>query len=347
MVLEPYAVIATIVSAISVASLIILMILLHKAKLNGYTLIIWSLALSTLIYTCSFFWLFTYRTDGGDGPFLYFNVFGDALQSCWTVFLSFALFRITSSLENVRITVEYPYYLALDIFVGLFFLIFLSAECGALCTKASYAYTTFYWYRMITVIISFALYAFANYYKSRLHIHVTSGKITQFQADGIKQLVTRMRSYNLVQAVMRVGTIWFNYNQVSIRYEPAHYLDVCTAPSCGLGYFLVYLYVQPGATAALIRLFGIQCKSQNKEFDDDSSTTDNSNLNRESIVDIIDEEELIDKLPTRTVSGRITSMRFISRMDAAAAVSATTADIEMRENPITSSSEADTKDNNN
>jgi len=118
------------------------------------------------------------------------------------------------------------------------------------------------------------------------------------------------------------GTV--NYNQLSIDYEPAHYLDVSTAPSCGLGYLLVYLYVQPGATAALLRLFGIQLKSQN---DDDNSTADNSHLNRESIIDIIDEEELVDKLPMRTVSGRVTSMRYVPR-------ATESADIEMRENPI-------------
>jgi hypothetical protein len=259
-----FTIIAGTIAAISCIALLILLSLIRKARMNGFIIIIRALAISTLIYELCFFFGFTFGSGGGHGAYIFVNVFGDSLQAIWTVILLLTLFRTVFFLQTVNILREYPYYCAIDFAFGCFFLIFLGVTAGPNPTKSCLGYRVFYWFRASALFINLFLYFACALLVFSLPHQVRLGKLTEFQANGVRTLVFRMRYYGLVQIIMRIGTLWYNYNANTLNNPVAHYFDVLTAPSCGLGYLFVYLYMQPEAVHHFYQIYlpGIKYESR-------------------------------------------------------------------------------------
>jgi hypothetical protein len=118
--------------------------------------------------------------------------------------------------------------------------------------KISILYMNFY-IRLISIFLNFFCYAYTAFLVHRL---VGEGKqsnsMGKDQNEAILSLVSRLKYYPLVQAIARSGPSLdraingvtdLNTDDVS----PIKIYNAVTVPSAGLGYFLVYLLMQPQA----------------------------------------------------------------------------------------------------
>jgi hypothetical protein len=146
-------------------------------------------------------------------------------------------------------------------------------------------------------------YGITSLLVSHLITKVKSGALTIVQAEAITVLVGRMKYYSVVQIFLITGACWNGYNLATTNSVASNYAYFLTAPACGIGYFLVFLYMQPlalkicGKLLTTIPIIGYLFQTREKEetIDDflesgSPGRDSNSALRPSGINDLTDEE---------------------------------------------------------
>lgn len=234
------------IAGISILCLLMMLKLIFKSRKNGFIVLLRGLAVASLIFSSSYFvQLAGGNNTCGEGPYLYLALLGDGMQAGWTFFITFNLFRIVMFLQSVNIMGEYPYYLVLDCSVAVAFVIALGASGGHHPTKDEAAFHAFYWFRLTVITANFCMFLCCAITVRNMQHSVTVGKLTQYQVDGIKFIVFRLRFYGLAQLISRLGAFWYDFSEATLHSTSARYFNAFLGPSSGWMYFLVFLTMQP------------------------------------------------------------------------------------------------------
>lgn len=98
---------------------------------------------------------------------------------------------------------------------------------------------------MFSVVFNIVCYLVTALLVSSLVKKVATGQLTTVQAEAISVLVGRMKYYSVIQIFLISGACWHGFNETTMSSYAARYAYFITAPACGIGYFLVFLYMQP------------------------------------------------------------------------------------------------------
>lgn len=305
---------APIIGVIAFLCSITTIYLIRKMKLNGFLLILLSLSVCQMVYDIAFLFLIGGHDDWYLSMFLLFDLAGELSVAIWTVLLSIIMFRIVYTLKTVNIYREYPVYLTTAITVPLVLDILALSLHRLDVDPLSTAYRIYYWMRLIAVIVNIVLFIITNIIVLRLYKRVEAGILTVTQAECIRILVQRMRWYSVVQILLRVGPSWYENNSQTLQSAPARIVYFFTAPATGIGYFLVFLVMQPGATHILIDKINTFFPFFNKYLPNNEVTdTDDreSYYLRETMESVWDETELMGGLELADLQrSRANSRRF-------------------------------------
>jgi hypothetical protein len=238
-------VVEIIFATISILCGLMMLMLIQKSRQNGFIMILRGLTVASIIYCSGFYFTMYDDDDGGGGPFLYLTVFGDILMAGWTFILSVNLFRMVFFLQSPNMAVEIIYYRIANFSVSLCFMVALGVTQGGHARKTNSSYYAFYWFRLSIIVINLSLYSICAIGLYRLPVRVHRQEVSQHQADGIAFVVNRLRYYCLAQVIVRIGALWFEYNENTMRDSHAHYFDAFLGPSSGFWYFVIFLSMQP------------------------------------------------------------------------------------------------------
>lgn len=252
--LSPFIIILIVLSTISSVFVIFQLSLMRKLPFNGFAIIICSLAVSTLIYNISFYFHFEQSQSWGEAIALLVEMFGDLSMGVWTNIISITLFRIVFTLSNVNILKELWIYILLNISLSLGITIYCASDGGLDLTPTSSSFRIYYFIRTTQVLINLFLYAITYWKVNHLSTEVNLGKLTASQAEAVSALIGRMRYYGVVQISTRFFASCYALNTSTRAVVGLHYAAVLTSPLCGIGYFFVYVYLQPVLKSELGKL---------------------------------------------------------------------------------------------
>jgi hypothetical protein len=241
------------IAAVSSACMAILIAILRKVRWNGFIVLIFCLAVCTLVRCSSYF--FKLIPSCGEGLYLIIDMISDIQSGIWTNFISLTLLRMVYTLKTVNIVAEMPYYLVINFIIPFSVGIYSLAAFGLTSDRFRVSFRIFYWIRFAIITVNVCCYVVSIYLALRLSVQVKANKLTQSQADAICMLVFRMQSFAVAQVVTRAGSMWQQWNRDSYDYPPAEWLASLTSPACGIAYFIVFLYIQPTVRMKIVELF--------------------------------------------------------------------------------------------
>lgn len=252
--LTPFSTIQIVITSISSIFVIFQLHLMKKLPFNGFAILIFSLAISTLIYNVSFYFRLDTTQSWGEAVSLLVEVFGDLSMGVWTNIISVTLFRIVFTLSNVNILKELKFYVFVNIVVSFTVMMYAALTAGLSLKPTSYAFRIYYYIRSTQVMVNLLLYAVTYWKVNHLSKEVAIGKLTESQAEAVSILIGRMRYYGIVQITTRFFATLFALNKSTRQSVGLHYAAAVTSPLCGIAYFFVYVYLQPVLKAELDKI---------------------------------------------------------------------------------------------
>jgi hypothetical protein len=234
-----------------------------------------------------------------------FRTFGGISTSLWTNLVSYVVYYtvykckvydITKNFKLLRSIVLIPS-ITLMIFTSLSFINTSDDNNFIEMLNLSYAII-----RIISISINMFIYVYLSYY----FYHRDRGvAIEDVNKDSVRNLVNQIKYYPIIQVVSRIMVFWyeFYYNHnykynlnFSLLQKISLILYVISLPSAGIGYFLIFIKVSPGAISFLkSKLFKIEeinetqnetiiINELNKQLiDEDNDVYNNSYNNNNSI----------------------------------------------------------------
>lgn len=137
-----------------------------------------------------------------------------------------------------------------------------------------YSTRAYYYLRLISIFYNFGI-GFIGYY---LVSKITKKTNITVQEEAIKTLAVRMLYYPLVQALGRSGAAWYEF-QYGFNFDPDSvsrlqfvaqlYVAIIT-PAASVGYFYLFITMQPKAYEIFISWFGCRADTDNQEKVNDS-----------------------------------------------------------------------------
>jgi hypothetical protein len=194
------------IAAVSFLCTILLLLILRKMRWNGFIILIFALAVCTLIRSFSYFFLLI--PDYGLGLFLFIEMISDIQSGLWTNIISMTLLRMVFTLKTVNILKEVPFYIFVNILLPFSVGIYQLASFGLSANSSDLSNRIFYWMRATIIVFNLITYSFSIFFATKLDCRVPNKELTQQQADAIKLLVFRMQAYPLAQVIMRIGPMW-------------------------------------------------------------------------------------------------------------------------------------------
>lgn len=249
---DDYMIIEVVLAIISTITTIWQFYLIKHMPINGFMILICSLAAATFMHDIGFFFMF--NQDWGEEFCSLFTLGTSCAVGVWTNIMSLTLYRIVHTLESVNIAKEFPYYLIFSMILVLPWGIYSLGAYGATTDYMSFGFRAYYCILFGEIILNFICYASTVIQTNHLYLKVQKQQLSQKQADYITAIVGRMKWYGIAQIFSRIGTIWYYFNSdTSNNSTEAHYLYAILGPICGILYFLVFLHVQPSARIQIIR----------------------------------------------------------------------------------------------
>lgn len=111
--------------------------------------------------------------------------------------------------------------------------------------------TIYYWTRIGSILFNIVAYITISY-------EINQRFSQKGDLDPVNVLATRMKYYPVAQVISRLGVAWYEAvyghgyyysNDMSLQEKTALFLYVSTLPLAGVGYFLIFIHISPGAMA--------------------------------------------------------------------------------------------------
>ncbi len=188
---------------------------------------------------------------------IFFTTFAGTATSLWTNIISFILYSIVQNLHSFDV---YGY------FKIFFFSIMIPSIALAILDVVYYdnapIYNVlknfYYWLRIASIVFNIIVHGMISFKLSRMGFSEETKR-----QDPVRVLASRLKYYPIVQVVTRVGAAWYEAaygfdtqtfdDKMGVKQQVSLYFYAICVPSAGLGYFLVFLWVQPRALALLKR----------------------------------------------------------------------------------------------
>jgi hypothetical protein len=251
--------ILVICSAISaLCSILTLWVIYRLQKLNGYIFVIINLTVSQLFYDISILMVpskgrtieviyVTIRSICGLSTTFWTNVISSVIL--YTVYHR-KVYNVNSHKGIISLLVIIPA-VVIGGTIGLSFSIDDTSE----------AFTTtsdiYYWIRIGSIVFNMIIYVIL----SAMLFRRNRGSTPQEKAkDPVRVIANRMKYYPIVQVITRLGVAWYEYKyghnysyspDISTSEKIALFLYVTTLPAAGLGYFVIFMSMSPGAWTTL------------------------------------------------------------------------------------------------
>ena len=220
-------------------------LILFLNKKNGYVLLIFSLCFSEIIYNCGFILSFYHHDLICHIRYSLFFIGGLAV-SMWINIICGIVLYILYTLKTFDIYKYYPYFIIYAWIIPILTALFnfnseFNWHCGDEMNDVSYGIGITYSYtRLILVLINVIIYIFI-YYKVK---NITNGDCMTNRA--VVNVATRMKYYALIHILFRILPTYTDIIQPNSYYILVYISSILT-PSTGIGYFIIFLYMHPGA----------------------------------------------------------------------------------------------------
>ena len=223
-------------------------------KRNGYVLLISSLCCSELIYDiscCLSFshaaWLCKLKNAG-----IFVGGFGVSL---WSLIIAAVVLYMVTYLKPVRIADMYPVFFLCAV-IAPFILAFYDFDhefelhCSGGLNKESWDIGQLYTYgRIACALMSIVVYALMTYKINQMH-----KRVPEASSSSIEALCARMKYYVLVQLFIRAVPTYTQVIRPNSPFALQLISSIC-APLSGLGYFMVFMFIHPGAALLFLSYF--------------------------------------------------------------------------------------------
>lgn len=250
------------VTIISLICSILNIWLIYDMKLwSGYLLLVLSLALCQVTYDISFMlWPCYYQNLDCQIAMNVFSDFGGFSATLWTNVMSFVFLSVVVYFRSFDILKHYSKILVVVLSLtiaytvaNIYEFIYSSSTDD---TRTGYGITNwvYYYYRMASIVFNFGVYIY-SVIRLRRFLEVANYN------DPIRQLIYRFQFYPLCQATSRLGFAWYEMQYGFLFSVPpqgeeptrsaALMISVILGPLAGVGYFIIFLLVQPNAYSHL------------------------------------------------------------------------------------------------
>ncbi len=241
---------------ISLVSTVVTLVLIFDMKRwNAYMLLIFNLTFCQFFYDLAFFFLITYTQRASQLALAFLTTFGGVSVTLWTNVISFILCSIVLNLQSFNV---YGYFKIF--FIAIMVPSLALAVLNIIFYDPSFEHSIltnfYYWLRIGSIVFNIAVHALISVKLSRMGFDKNSRK-----QDPVRVLASRLKYYPIVQIVTRVGAAWYEAaygyntesfdNNMNATQKTSFLLYAVCVPSAGLGYFLIFLLVQPKALAVL------------------------------------------------------------------------------------------------
>ncbi len=257
---------------ISFVSTLTTLFLIHDMKRwNGYLLLIYNMTICQMFYDLSFFLVPFYDSSNQVVNVITFLTAAAGLAvAFWTNIISVVLYVIVQYLQSFQIDKYFMTFFCSIVFTSLLFAFF---DTFYLHDKEAHRvlFNVYFWTRVASILFNITIQGLISY---KLHLmgfsstpkqqhHPSSSSYSVASAasaaakDPIRVLSSRLKYYPIVQIITRSGAMWYQlqygdrWNNVGDTGAFMQILSLCfysvCLPSAGLGYFIVFLIVQPSA----------------------------------------------------------------------------------------------------
>lgn len=244
-------------------SIATVIIIYRMGRQNSLMLLIYILSVSQAFYDISIIMI----TGSSNEIFITYNairtLMGIATTLC-TNMISFVILYAVYYLQVINVSKN---------LITVFSIIFLPSLIIALVEISSavtnqiilnnWITSFYYWFRIASICLNILIY-----FIMRLKIY-RQNKTSTVDSDPIKALAFRMAYYPIVQVICRIGAAWYEFSygyaqsfgdtsMMPALQQASLVLYTLTLPSAGLGYFIVFILVTPGAMDELLKLLCIR-----------------------------------------------------------------------------------------
>jgi hypothetical protein len=259
----------TVATASNLCSLLTLWIIYKCQRWNAYVQIILSMTVSQLLYDTSFYFLL----NGSDTSFYiqeFLSSFAGAATTLWTNVMSGVVLYLVTTRKSMDIESMYVYFFSGIVVVSL---LLATMTCVYLTDsiQRDYAYGFYMVFRGLSICFNIISYLFIS---RNLNEIGSSSRYASTRAP-LQTLAARMKYYPIVQILSRA---WPTYYEVTYGFSKLHnkvyatnnaleiaslYLFAIFLPIAGIGYFIVFLAMQPLAWYNLKFMFGCAKPTKN------------------------------------------------------------------------------------
>lgn len=238
-----------------ICTIVTLWLIYDMKRRNGYLLLINSLTTSQLIYDLAFVFLPFYSNEICLDMLTFMCTFAGMAVTLWTNVISLVLYNIVRNLRSFDI---YSYY---HKFAAAIFIPSLILACLVVGYYGQQPYfgvfnEIYYWIRIASILFNVLIHGLISYKLSKMGYRERG--VVGGQDDPVRVLASRIKYYPVVQIVARAGAAWyeFAYGFETDSYSRKHmgttqtvalFFYALCVPTAGIGYFLVFLKVQPAA----------------------------------------------------------------------------------------------------
>lgn len=248
---------------------------------NGYMILVYNLTVCQAIFDASFYFLIGFRNPICLGLFRFLTIFSGSAVTLWTNVISTVICYIVAYRKSFNLA---EYMNTFNISIVITSLLLSVAEAILYASRGSdmdfTADSIYYWFRLVSIVVNIINHLIITYHLQVLtagYYQVHKGSIsnsnptsnipifilltsffrkTAVKANPLEILSSRLKYYPLVQIFSRLGASWWEF-QYGFRpnsfdsgsFTPektvSFYMYAICNPSAGLGYFLVFLIVQP------------------------------------------------------------------------------------------------------
>lgn len=248
-----------IVSSISfVCTITNLWLIRAMNKWNGYLAIIASMCVCQIVYDVSFSLHISADNNGMAAVWNGLQFFGGMSVSIWTNILAVIILRVVLRKKSTDILNNFYFLSAIALFPSI---VLGSLLIGVRGSTAYDLEEIYFWGRLVSIIINFVIHAIISYRSYQMNSsRVTSTRTPQEVA--IQVLSDRMIYYPLMQTLSRIGASWYEakYGFGPFPGDTSTYqfslaiIYAATSPATGIGYLIIFLFMQPFAMVQLMSL---------------------------------------------------------------------------------------------
>jgi len=236
-------------------------------KWTGFLLLVATLSVAQMIYDVGFF--FRANTKDPVCRFLWyvFQVWGGMATTLLTNVIAFIVANIAMTLRSYDIKKNYAFIMGWVTFISMTPALILAItsvmqpaeEYNSVITVTAYVYAVL---RILSISINFGAYLVLTLRLRRMGLSLSTNKNTPLHP--VAALSSRMIYYPIVQLLTRLAAAWMEFKYPSggsdgdddaemqtTDYQIANTLYSISSPSAGIGFFLIFLFMQPAAWSHL------------------------------------------------------------------------------------------------